>query len=91
MVSEAERYKDEDNKQRDRVLARNCLRRYVFKTKRTMEDEKLKAKICKENQKKVLDKCNELISWLDSNQNAEKHEYEDKEKELKKIYNIIII
>ena len=90
MVSDAEKYKAEDEKQRDRVQAKNALESYAYQMKQTMEDEKLKDKISEEDKKAVLDKCNEVISWLDSNQTAEKDEYEDKQKELEKIYNPII-
>ena len=90
MVADAEKYKAEDEKQRDRVQAKNGLESYAYQMKQTMEDEKLKDKISEEDKKTVLDKCNEVISWLDSNQTAEKDEYEDKQKELEKIYNPII-
>lgn len=90
MVSEAEKYKADDDKQRDRVQAKNGLESYAYQMKQTMEDEKLKDKISEDEKKTVLDKCNEVISWLDSNQTAEKDEYEDKQKELEKIYNPII-
>lgn len=90
MVNEAEKYKAEDEKQRDRVQAKNGLESYAYQMKQTMEDEKLKDKISEEDKKTVLDKCNEVISWLDSNQTAEKDEFEDKQKELEKVYNPII-
>ena len=90
MVNEAEKYKAEDEKQRDRVQAKNNLESYAYQMKQTMEDEKLKDKISEEDKKKVLDKCNEVIAWLDSNQSAEKEEYDHQQKELEKIYNPII-
>ncbi|CAB4007652.1 Heat shock cognate 71 kDa [Paramuricea clavata] len=90
MVNEAEKYKADDDKQRERVQAKNGLESYAYQMKQTMEDEKLKDKISEEDKKTVLDKCNEVISWLDSNQTAEKDEYEDKQKELEKIYNPVI-
>ncbi|OQV20243.1 Heat shock cognate 71 kDa protein [Hypsibius exemplaris] len=45
MVNEAEKYKDEDEKQRDRITARNALEGYCFSIKQTLEDDKLKDKI----------------------------------------------
>ena len=36
--------------------------------KSTVEDEKLAGKISEEDKQKILDKCNEVISWLDKNQ-----------------------
>jgi hypothetical protein len=36
--------------------------------KSTVEDEKLKGKLSDEDKQKIMDKCNEVISWLDKNQ-----------------------
>ncbi len=68
MVQEAEKYKSEDDVQRDKVSAKNGLESYSFNMKSTVEDEKLKGKISDEDKQKILDKCNEVISWLDKNQ-----------------------
>ncbi|OBS67231.1 hypothetical protein A6R68_04231 [Neotoma lepida] len=68
MVQEAEKYKAEDEKQRDKVSSKNSLESYAFNMKATVEDEKLQGKINDEDKQKILDKCNEIISWLDKNQ-----------------------
>lgn len=68
MVRDAEKYKDEDDKQRDRLQAKNALESYAFNMKSTIEDEKLKDKISDEDREKVLEKCNEIIKWIDGNQ-----------------------
>ena len=68
MVQEAEKYKAEDDVQREKVSAKNGLESYAFNMKSTVEDEKLKDKISDEDKQKILDKCNEVISWLDRNQ-----------------------
>lgn len=85
MVRDAEKYKEEDEKQRDRLQAKNGLESYAFNMKSTLEDEKLKDKISQEDRDKVLEKCNEVIRWIDSNQLAEKEEFEHKQKELEKV------
>jgi L1 cell adhesion molecule like protein len=90
MVQEAEKYRGEDEKQKDRVGAKNSLESYCFNMKSTVEDEKMKDKIPEADRKTVLDKCNEIIRWLDANQLAEKEEFEDKQKDLEKICNPII-
>ncbi|KAK2828919.1 hypothetical protein Q5P01_019953 [Channa striata] len=90
MVQEAEKYKAEDDVQRDKVSAKNGLESYAFNMKSTVEDEKLAGKISDEDKQKILDKCNEVISWLDKNQTAEKDEYEHQQKELEKVCNPII-
>lgn len=68
MVQEAEKYKAEDDVQREKVSAKNGLESYAFNIKSTVEDEKLKGKISDEDKQKILDKCNEIINWLDGNQ-----------------------
>ncbi|XP_065605066.1 heat shock-related 70 kDa protein 2 [Cyrtonyx montezumae] len=90
MVQEAEKYKAEDEANRDRVGAKNSLESYTYNMKQTVEDEKLKGKISEQDKQKVLDKCQEVISWLDRNQMAEKEEYEHKQKELEKLCNPIV-
>ncbi|POI19947.1 hypothetical protein CIB84_016307, partial [Bambusicola thoracicus] len=90
MVQEAEKYKAEDEANRDRVGAKNSLESYTYNMKQTVEDDKLKGKISDQDKQKVLDKCQEVISWLDRNQMAEKEEYEHKQKELEKLCNPIV-
>ena len=50
------------------MAAKNGLESYAFNMKSTVEDEKLKGKISDEDKQKILDKCNEVINWLDKNQ-----------------------
>lgn len=68
MVQEAEQYKAEDEVQREKIAAKNSLESLAFNMKSTAEDEKLKDKLSPEDKQKILDKCNEVISWLDRNQ-----------------------
>nr|AHY03302.1 heat shock protein 70 [Corbicula fluminea] len=90
MVNDAEKYKAEDEKQKDRISAKNHLESYSFNMKSTVEDENLKDKLSEDDKKKILDKCNEVIHWLDTNQLADKEEYEHKQKELEGVCNPII-
>jgi heat shock protein 1/8 len=90
MVQEAEKYKAEDDSQRDRISAKNSLESYCFNMKQTMEDEKLKDKIGEADRKKILDKCTEALAWLDGNQSAEKEEFEHHLKEIEGVCNPII-
>jgi len=90
MVNDAEKYKDEDDKQKQRISSKNSLESYAFQMKSTIEDEKIKDKITEEDKKKIVDKCSEVISWLDANQLAEKEEFDDKQKEIEGVCNPII-
>ncbi|XP_015282275.1 PREDICTED: heat shock 70 kDa protein [Gekko japonicus] len=90
MVHDAEQYKAEDEANRERVVAKNSLESYVYNIKQTVDDEKLKGKIAEQDKQRVLEKCQEVISWLDRNQMAEKEEFEHKQKELEKLCNPIM-
>uniref|UniRef100_A0A8D2GN00 Uncharacterized protein n=1 Tax=Urocitellus parryii TaxID=9999 RepID=A0A8D2GN00_UROPR len=84
MVQEAEKYKAEDEKQRDKVSSKNSLESYAFNMKATVGDERLQGKINGEDKQKIPDKCNEIINRLDKNPTAEKGELEHQQKELEK-------
>jgi len=90
MVADAEKFKAQDDEQKDRILAKNSLESYCFNMKSTVEDEKFKGKIPEADQRIISDKCQETISWLDQNQTAGIDEYKDKEKEIEGICNPII-
>lgn len=90
MVNDAEKFRSEDEQQKERITAKNALESYCFNMKSTVEDEKMKDKISDAEKTQILDKCNETVKWLDSNQLAEKEEYEHKQKEVEAICNPII-
>ncbi|XP_077543721.1 heat shock protein 70 B2-like [Haemaphysalis longicornis] len=84
MLADAEKYRQEDEKQRERVSARNNLESYVYNVKQSVEmvgPEKLDAA----DKQKVLSKCEEVISWIDRNTLAEKEEYDDKMKDMQQV------
>lgn len=90
MVNEAEKHRNDDEQQKERIAAKNSLESLAFSMKQTIEDEKVKSKISDGDRKTIADKCNEVIHWLDSNQQAEKEEYEHKQKDLESVCNPII-
>ncbi|KAH9141631.1 hypothetical protein AeRB84_014210, partial [Aphanomyces euteiches] len=88
MVQEAEKYKAEDETNKQRIEAKNGLENYAYNLRNTLNDEKVKVD---ESDKKVLDdKISDVISWLDRNQSAEKEEFEAKQKELESVANPIM-
>ena len=87
LVAEAEKYKNEDEKQRKRIEAKNSLESYCFNMKKAVEDS---AKINETEKKRILDECNSIIKWLDGNQQCEEEEYEYKLREIEKVCKPII-
>lgn len=90
MVNDAEKYRSEDEKQKETIAAKNALESYCFNMKATMDEDNLKGKISDSDKTLILDKCNETIKWLDANQLADKEEYEHRQKELESVCNPII-
>ncbi len=72
MVKEAAQYEKEDEAQRQRVQAKNSLESYAFNMRQTINDESVKDKLNESDRKKIADKCEETIKWLEANQSAEK-------------------
>merc|ERR1712196_443385 len=64
----------------ERLEAKNGLESFAYNLKQTVEDEKMKDKIDAGDKESLLAKVNETISWLDNNQQADKEEYEAKQK-----------
>merc|ERR1712187_521774 len=66
MLSEAEKYKEDDEAEAARIQAKNGLESYAYSLKNTLSEGKLQ--ISDDDKKKVEDKISEVIGWLDSNQ-----------------------
>jgi len=90
LVQEAERYKAEDESNRARVEAKNGLENYAFSIRNTFNEEKVAGAVSDEEKAKVLDAVKNTTNWLDSNQQAEKEEYEEKQKALEAIVSPIL-
>merc|ERR1719154_952173 len=90
MAQEAEKYKNDDDAQRERISAKNALESYCSNMKTTLDDEKVKDKISEDDMKTIVDKCDEAIKWLDANQLGEVEEFNEKQKEVEAVCNPII-
>jgi len=90
MVSDAEKFKADDEKQKERISAKNGLESYCFQMKTTVEEDNVKDKISEDDRKKIIDKCDDAIKWLDANQLAEVDEFNDKMKEVEGVCKPII-
>ncbi|KAE9399330.1 heat shock cognate 70 [Gymnopus androsaceus JB14] len=90
MVSEAEKYKAEDEAATARISAKNGLESYSYNLRNSLNDEKLADKFDPADKKKLEDAVNEAIQWLDASQEASKEEYETRQKELESVANPIM-
>ena len=85
MVADAEKYKKEDEMQRERIAARNSLESYVYSVKQTAEDPNVVNKLNADDLEIVKNKTQEVMAWLDRNSMADKEEYEEKQKDLQQV------
>ncbi|KAF4651607.1 70-kilodalton heat shock protein [Perkinsus chesapeaki] len=91
MVNEAEKYKAEDEANKQKIEAKNGLENYCFTLKNTLQEEKLKDKFSADDKEAIEKAVTEALEWLDKNQLAEKEEFEHKQKEIEAIVNPIMM
>ncbi|KAJ3214189.1 70-kilodalton heat shock protein [Dinochytrium kinnereticum] len=91
MINEAEKYKAEDEKASERIQAKNGLESYAYNLRNTLQDDKLAGKLEGGDKTKLNGAIDECIKWLDANQEAEKEEFEHKQKELEGVANPIMM
>lgn len=89
MVKEAEQFKEEDERNKARVDAKNELESYVYNLKSSVL-EKPEVKLSDEEKSNIQKVIDETIKWLDENQLASKEEFDHKKEEATKVVNPII-
>ncbi|XP_048477673.1 heat shock protein 68 isoform X2 [Plutella xylostella] len=83
MLADAERYKNEDEKQMKRIAARNQLEAYIFSVKQAVDEAG--DKLSDQDKSAAKNECDEALKWLDNNNLADQEEYEHKLKELQRV------
>jgi len=87
MTQDAETYAREDEEFKNRVEAKNTLESYCFYVKGMVEDEKTQSLITDDDKSNITKIITNTLQWLESNQLADKEEYEEKKKELEDVVN----
>lgn len=77
-LKEAEKNKEEDNKIKERIEAKNSLESTVYNLKNSINDEKFKGKIDDNDKKKLEEVVQEAQRWIDNHQDASTQELKDK-------------
>ncbi|ODV95030.1 hypothetical protein PACTADRAFT_43220 [Pachysolen tannophilus NRRL Y-2460] len=91
MVAEAEKYKDEDEKEAARISAKNALESYSYSLKTSVSEKAFEEKVDAAERETLTKAIEETISWLDDNQTATAEEFGDKQKELEQVANPIMM
>jgi heat shock protein 1/8 len=80
MVQEAEKHATEDKERMARVEAKNGLESYLYNTRNAIREDKVKETLGENTVNEVEDWIKEGIDWLDAHPDAEKEEYDEKQK-----------
>jgi heat shock protein 1/8 len=90
MIKDAEKYKAEDEAAEKRIQAKNQLESYAYSMKNTVNDAKFADKLSATDKQAIEKATADVINWLDDHSEAEKDEFEAKQKELEAICNPIV-
>jgi heat shock protein 5 len=91
MIEEAEKFAEQDKVAKEKIDAKNAFESYIYSMRNTIEDpEKLANKISEEDKSKIKEAISDAQSWLDSNQGADKEDFEEHQKTLENVCNPII-
>merc|ERR1711865_1068401 len=85
MVEEAEKYKSEDEANKQRIEAKNGLENYCYQLKTSVSSPEVEGKIPEADKTSLTAAIDETLQWLDANLSAEKEEFEEKQKSLEGI------
>ena len=90
MIDEAERYKSQDESNKVRIEAKNSLENLIYQTKDMLSQDTVQDKLSDEDKDLINSKCTDIITWLKDNSEADKSDFEEKEKEFQSVINPII-
>jgi L1 cell adhesion molecule like protein len=91
MVSEAERYKEEDEKHKKKIDARNGFENYVYSVKNSTSEPGLKGKLTDGDRATIEDACKTALDWLETaGAGTGAEEYEAEQKKLEGIVTPIV-
>lgn len=85
LVQEAEKYKAEDEANKAHVEAKNTLENYTFQVRNSIHDESIEKKLSDDEREKINNAVIATTTWLNTNQHAEKEEFEEKQRELESV------
>ena len=80
MVEEAERHAADDKVRMERVESKNQLESYLYNTRNAVREDKVKDTLGESTVDEVESWIKEGIEWLEANPEAEKEEYDEKQK-----------
>lgn len=89
MVKEAEKFKEEDEKEKQRIEAKNKCENFAYQVKNTLSEEAIASKISADEKASLEKAVKDTIEWIDNNLQASKDQFDAKRKALEDLANPI--
>uniref|UniRef100_A0A6C0IIW7 Heat shock protein 70 family protein n=1 Tax=viral metagenome TaxID=1070528 RepID=A0A6C0IIW7_9ZZZZ len=86
MVKDAERLKDEDERNLKRIEAKNKLESYVYNWRNQVDNKEIAEKLGEDDINTIKSRVKDVQDWLDANTSASQEEFEDKLKECESMF-----
>jgi len=91
MLAAAEQFAEEDKRMAETVQAKNQLESTAYNLKNQLEDEeKLAGRVSEEDKETLMEAINDVIDWLETNTDADRDDYKDKQAEFDEIVQPIL-
>jgi len=92
MIAEAEQFKEDDEKLKEKIEAKNSLESHLYTVRSTLNDEKTKLSFSDDDKTDINVKLSEIQNWLDSTDisNTDKTDFKSKQKEMEDVFNPIM-
>ncbi|KAK9731780.1 Hsp70 protein [Popillia japonica] len=91
MISDAEKYKTDDEKMRNSITAKNDLENYIYLIKAMTEDPNIISKLPHEDREILKKSYKDTMAWICSHKNAEEDVYNEKKREIEYLCKPIIM
>jgi len=88
MIKDADKFKEDDAKNKERIEAKNELENFVYNMRNTISNEQVK--LSNADKKKIEDTIDKTLKWVDGNADATAEQYKKKLEEITKVSNPII-
>ena len=85
MISDAEKFKEDDERAQKKVQAKNNLENYIYNVRSTVVNEDKMKTSLGDDHETVSKTVDDTIKWLDDNKNASTEEFEAKQKEVEAV------
>jgi molecular chaperone DnaK (HSP70) len=90
MVHDAERYAEEDQQMRNRIMAKNTLESYLFTVKDTLEKDLAESSGSSQERKELLDLIDDTWDWMNDNPEGSQQDFEERKKSIEDLANPLL-